>query len=66
MEEPRSVEAKSLDSPDAVWRFLDESERVAVQLRKVAIGAASTDLVGAGRSMFSPYRVTSLKNTSAM
>ena len=38
MEEPRSVEAKSLDSPDAVWHFLDESERVAVQLRKVAIG----------------------------
>ena len=38
MEELGSVEAKSLDSPDAVWRFLDESERGAVQLRQVAIG----------------------------
>ena len=38
MEEPRSVEAKSLDSPDAAWAFLDESERVAVELRRVTIG----------------------------
>ena len=38
MEEPRSVEAKSLDSPDAAWPFLDESERVAVQLRQAEIG----------------------------
>jgi quercetin dioxygenase-like cupin family protein len=38
MEEPRSVEAKSLDSPDAAWAFLDESERVAVQFRQAAIG----------------------------
>ena len=33
-----SVEVKALDSPDAVWTFLDESERVAVQLGKAAIG----------------------------
>ena len=38
MEEPRSVEAKSLDSPDAAWAFLDESERVVVQLRHAEIG----------------------------
>jgi quercetin dioxygenase-like cupin family protein len=38
MEEPRSVEAKSLDSPDAAWAFSDESERVAVQFRQAAIG----------------------------
>jgi quercetin dioxygenase-like cupin family protein len=38
MDEPRSVEAKSLDSPDAVWGYLDQSERVAVQLRRVSIG----------------------------
>src|SRR5829696_4798944 len=38
MEGPWSVEAKSLDSPDAALAFLDESERVAVELRHVAIG----------------------------
>jgi quercetin dioxygenase-like cupin family protein len=38
MKESPSVEAKSLDSPDATWTFLDESERVAVQLRNAAIG----------------------------
>jgi quercetin dioxygenase-like cupin family protein len=38
MEEPRSVEAKSLDSPDAALAFLDKSERVAVQLRRAEIG----------------------------
>ena len=38
MEAPLSVEAKSLDSPDAAWVFLDESERVAVELRRVSIG----------------------------
>jgi quercetin dioxygenase-like cupin family protein len=38
MDEPRSVEAKSLASPDAAWVFLDESEQVAVRLRHVAIG----------------------------
>jgi quercetin dioxygenase-like cupin family protein len=38
MEGSPSVEAKSLDSPDAAWAFLDESERVAVRLRKTAIG----------------------------
>src|SRR5262245_50028851 len=32
------VTAKSLDSPDAVWRFLDASERGAVQLGPVSIG----------------------------
>jgi mannose-6-phosphate isomerase-like protein (cupin superfamily) len=37
MESP-SVEAKSLDSPDAAWAFLDMSERVAVQLRTAATG----------------------------
>jgi quercetin dioxygenase-like cupin family protein len=38
MEESPSVEAKSLDSPDAAWTFLDMSERVVVQLRTAAIG----------------------------
>jgi quercetin dioxygenase-like cupin family protein len=38
MEEPQSLEVKSLDSPDAAWAFLDESERVAVQFRQAAIG----------------------------
>ena len=38
MEEPRSVEAKSLDTPDAAWAFLDESERVVVHLRQAEIG----------------------------
>jgi quercetin dioxygenase-like cupin family protein len=38
MDELRSVEAKSLGSPDAEWSFLDESERVAVRLGHVAIG----------------------------
>src|SRR5436305_653160 len=32
------VEAKSLDLPDRRWTFSDQSERVAVQLRHVAIG----------------------------
>jgi quercetin dioxygenase-like cupin family protein len=38
MKESPSVEAKSLDSPDAAWVFLDQSERVAVQLQTAAIG----------------------------
>jgi quercetin dioxygenase-like cupin family protein len=38
MDEPWSVEAKSLASPDAASAFLDKSERVAVRLRDVAIG----------------------------
>ena len=38
MKKSPSVEAKSLDSPDAAWVFLDKSERVAVQLRTAAIG----------------------------
>jgi quercetin dioxygenase-like cupin family protein len=38
MQELPSVESKSLDSPDAACAFLDESERVAVQLRSAAIG----------------------------
>ena len=38
MKEWPSVESKSLDSPDAACAFLDESERVAVQLRNAAIG----------------------------
>ena len=42
MKESPSVEAKSLDSPDATWAFLDESERVAVQLRNAAIGRGSS------------------------
>jgi hypothetical protein len=33
-----TVEARSLDSPDAAWTFLDGSERLAVQLRQSAIG----------------------------
>jgi quercetin dioxygenase-like cupin family protein len=32
------VAAKSLDSPDAAWTFLDESERGAVRLGEIAIG----------------------------
>jgi len=65
MEGPWSVEAKSLDSPDAAWAFLDESERVAVELRHVAIGRGVYRLVGAGRSMFSPCRATSRKTASS-
>jgi quercetin dioxygenase-like cupin family protein len=38
MEESPSVEAKSLDSPDRAWAFVDDSKRVAVQLGKAAIG----------------------------
>jgi quercetin dioxygenase-like cupin family protein len=38
MEDSPPVEAKSLDSPDAGWAFLDGSERVAVQLRIAEIG----------------------------
>jgi quercetin dioxygenase-like cupin family protein len=32
------IAAKSLDSPDAAWTFLDDSERGAVRLGEVAIG----------------------------
>ena len=32
------VVAKNLDSPDATWTFLDESERGAVQLGNIAVG----------------------------
>jgi quercetin dioxygenase-like cupin family protein len=35
---PQGIEARSLDSPDAIWTFLDESERAAVNLGRVAIG----------------------------
>jgi hypothetical protein len=35
---PQGIEAWSLDSPDAIWTFLDESERAAVNLGRVAIG----------------------------
>jgi quercetin dioxygenase-like cupin family protein len=38
MEDSPPVEAKSVDSPDARWTFLDGSERVAVQLRIAEIG----------------------------
>jgi hypothetical protein len=34
----RSVEAENLDSSGARWTFLDQSERVAVDLGPVAIG----------------------------
>jgi quercetin dioxygenase-like cupin family protein len=33
-----SVEAKSLDSPDASWEFLDHSERGVVRFGQIAIG----------------------------
>ena len=38
MKESPGVESKSLDSPDAAWAFLDESERAAVRLGEAAIG----------------------------
>ena len=38
MDSADSLQVKSLGSPDASWTFLDESERVAVQLGPVAIG----------------------------
>ena len=38
MEDSPPGEAKSLDSPDAGWAFLDGSERVAVQLPIAEIG----------------------------
>jgi hypothetical protein len=38
MNSPQGIEVKSLGSPDAAWTFLDESERVAVQLGHIAIG----------------------------
>jgi len=37
-EPPKSIEVMSLGSPDAVWAFLDGSERCVVQLREVTIG----------------------------
>ena len=33
-----TVEAKSLDTPDLSWTFLDDSERRAVRLGRVVIG----------------------------
>ena len=41
MSSPEGIDAKSLDSPDATWTFLDESERAAVNLGQVAVGRGS-------------------------
>lgn len=38
MDASRGVEAKNLDSPDATWEFLDESERAVVQFGRISIG----------------------------
>jgi quercetin dioxygenase-like cupin family protein len=38
MTSPQAVDAKSLDSPDATWTFLDESKRSVVNLGSVAVG----------------------------
>ena len=38
MDASRSVEAKNLDSPDATWEFLDESERAVVQFGRISSG----------------------------
>ena len=41
MTSPPGIDAKSLDSPDATWTFLDESERAAVNLGQLAVGRGS-------------------------
>jgi hypothetical protein len=38
MNPPHGIDAKSLDSPDATWTFLDESARGVVNLGRVAVG----------------------------
>ena len=38
MASAHGVEAKSLESPDRAWTFLDQSDRAAVHLGRVAIG----------------------------
>jgi quercetin dioxygenase-like cupin family protein len=40
MKPPEAIDPKNLGSPDTAWTFLDESERAAVQLGRVAIGRA--------------------------
>jgi quercetin dioxygenase-like cupin family protein len=38
MTSPQGIDAKSLDSPDTTWTFLDESARGVVNLGRVAVG----------------------------